>query len=72
LSREKGAARSDQTIEGYRIKDPIVLAPEDEVHKAAATMAAKQIRRLPVIENDKLVGTVSRADVCRAVVSRKR
>jgi predicted transcriptional regulator len=49
-----------------------VLAPEDEVHKAAATMAAKQIRRLPVIENDKLVGTVSRADVCRAVVSRKR
>ena len=26
----------------------------------------------PVIENDKLVGTVTRADVCRAVVSRKR
>jgi len=25
-----------------------------------------------VIENDKLVGMVSRADVCRAVVSRKR
>jgi CBS domain-containing protein len=72
LSREESAAQSDHTIDGYLIKDPIVLSPEDEVHKATATRAAKQIRRLPVIENDKLVGTVSRADVCRAVVSRKR
>jgi CBS domain-containing protein len=27
-----------------------------------------QIRRLPVVENDKLLGTISRADICRAVI----
>jgi CBS domain-containing protein len=71
LFQEKGAALADQVIDPHVIRNPIVLAPDDEVHKAAALMAAKQIRRLPVVEGGKLIGTVSRADVCRAVISRR-
>ena len=72
LFEEKGAALGGQPIDAYVIRNPIVLSPNDEVHKAAGIMAAKQIRRLPVVENGKLVGTVSRADVCRAVLGQTR
>lgn len=43
--------------------------PEDDVLKAAGTMVAKQIRRLPVTDKTgKLVGTISRADVCKGIL----
>ena len=67
LLEEKARALADQPIDGYVIRDPITLSPEDPLQKAAALMTSKQIRRLPVVEGGKLVGTVSRADICRAV-----
>ena len=50
------------------ITDPITMKPTDEAASAASVMAEKQIRRLPVVDERKLVGTVSRADICRAVI----
>lgn len=38
-------------------------SPDMDVHKAADLMADKQIRRLPVVENDKLVGIVAIGDL---------
>jgi CBS domain-containing protein len=67
LLEEKARALADHAIDGYVIRDPITLSPNDPLQKAAALMASKQIRRLPVVEGGKLVGTVSRADICRAV-----
>lgn len=64
---EKGHEMADQPIEKLVIHNPIVLSPQDNVQKAAALMASQNIRRLPVVEHGKLVGTVSRADICRAV-----
>ena len=47
----------------------MVVKPSDEVLRAAGTMVSRQIRRLPVVNSEgKLVGTVSRADVCRGVL----
>jgi CBS domain-containing protein len=65
---DKGSALADKPIEPLVIKDALTFAPQDEVLKAASAMVRKQIRRLPVVEGGKLVGTISRADVCRAVL----
>ena len=42
-----------------------VAAPEDNIINAAEKMAKEQVRRLPVVENGRLVGMVSLADVSR-------
>lgn len=65
---EKGRSLGEYAIAPLVIKNPITLSPTDEVAKAATVMIEKQIRRLPVVESGKLVGTVSRADICRAVI----
>ncbi len=64
----KGRGLSDLPITPLIIEEPIIVDPEDHVARAATVLLNKQIRLLPVIKDGKLVGTVSRADVCRAIV----
>ncbi len=67
---DKGKTLAVQTIDDLVIRSPLVMRPDDKILKAASFMISKQIRRLPVVDAaGKLVGTVSRADVCRAVLS---
>ncbi len=44
---------------------PLTLVPSDRAEDAAAAMAKRQIRRLPVTENGRLVGLVALADLAR-------
>jgi CBS domain-containing protein len=45
------------------------VKPEDTILQAARIMSKKDVRRLPVIdENGKLVGVISRTDILRALV----
>jgi CBS domain-containing protein len=64
----KGHDLASHPIEPLVIKNPIVVSPEDEVAQVATILIQKQIRRLPVVDKDLLVGTVSRSDICRAVI----
>ena len=64
----KGRGLSDLPIAPLVIEEPIIVAPDDHIAKAATVLLNKQIRLLPVIDAGKLVGTISRADVCRAMV----
>ena len=64
----KGDELSSLPVMPLIIKEPIVVSPEDHIAKAATVLLDKQIRLLPVVKDGKLVGTISRADVCRAVV----
>ncbi len=64
----KGRELSDLPITPLVIEEPITVSPEDHVAKAATVLLNRQIRLLPVVKSGKLIGTISRADVCRAIV----
>ena len=47
-------------------RHPLSVAPEDDLRLAAERMARSQVRRLPVVEDGFLVGTVSLGDLARS------
>ena len=53
----------DSAVRDYLSPDPTTVAPDDDARQATEIMAREQIRRLPVVENGKLVGIVSLGDV---------
>ena len=59
---------SGASIDHLVIDQPLVAHPDDHVAKVATLMVERQIRRLPVVSDGHLHGTVSRADICQAVV----
>ncbi|MCM6772607.1 CBS domain-containing protein [Nocardia sp. CDC159] len=44
---------------------PVMVQADDDVAKVCEVMSQHQIRRVPVLENDRLVGIVAQADVAR-------
>lgn len=65
---KKGKHLSDLPILPLVITEPIVLDPRDHVAKATMVMIDLNIRMLPVVKDGKLVGTISRADICQAII----
>ncbi|MGE5575308.1 MAG: cyclic nucleotide-binding/CBS domain-containing protein [Ignavibacteria bacterium] len=52
---------------GMDCSSPLVVIPAGtSVHRAAASMALKHIRRLPVVKNDKFVGIITARDLVEA------
>jgi len=41
----------------------VTISPDDDVNEAAAIMSRNQVRRLPVLQDGKLVGVVSLGDI---------
>lgn len=50
----------------------IDISPEKTVSEAANMMRNHKIKRLPVIENNKLVGIISSTDIIRSIVEMKK
>ena len=56
-----------ETSVGEQSSSPLITVPSGtSVHKAAATMAIKHIKRLPIASKDKLVGIVTARDLVEA------
>ncbi len=51
--------------------DPVKVEPSHDLDEALRLMAQHQVRRLPVVEGDRLVGVLAQADVARATGDRE-
>jgi CBS domain-containing protein len=47
--------------------EAVTIGADDDVDEAIETMTTHKVRRLPVIDGDKLVGMVSQADIARSL-----
>ena len=65
---ERGRVLADRVIDPLVVRDAATVRSTDELARAAIVMIDRGIRRLPVVDDGALVGTLSRADLCRAVI----
>lgn len=57
-----------KNVEGVTAKDVMTVGistaePEMDIHEAAKLMSDKQVRRLPVVDDDRLVGMLALGDI---------
>ena len=69
LFLENGDELSTAPINRIVITKPIAYKSTDELVKVAATMICRQIHMLPVVDGGILVGTISRGNLCNAVLA---
>lgn len=53
-------------VEEVMTKGAITAAPDDSLDSAVETMVRRRVKRLPVVEDGRLVGIVARSDILRA------
>lgn len=58
-----GNNANNQKISDVMTSNPVTGTPDMNVHDAAQIMSKEQIRRLPIVQNDNLVGIVSLGDI---------
>jgi CBS domain-containing protein len=56
---------SKVTVAEVSSENPIVARPEEPLDAALQRMAEEQVRRLPVVQEGRLVGILAQADVAR-------
>ncbi len=54
-------------VKDYMSAPLTVIRPDYELKEAARAMTQLHIRRLPVVENDRLVGIITSSDIVRAI-----
>jgi CBS domain-containing protein len=61
----EGRDPQSTTVREVASTELATVEPEQELSEALQLMAQHQVRRLPVVENDRLVGIVAQADIAR-------
>lgn len=51
------------TVGDVASRNLVTVSPDDDLDRALKLMAENQVRRLPVVEGDKLVGIVAQRDI---------
>jgi CBS domain-containing protein len=63
LGREPLSGRRGRTVAGVMTREVVTLSPDDTIAAARLLFAERGLRVVPVVENDLLVGVVSRSDL---------
>jgi CBS domain-containing protein len=63
----EGRDPQSTTIGDIASSDLVTVQPDTDLQEALDKMSQNQVRRLPVVESDRLVGIVAQADVARAL-----
>ena len=53
------------------VKDVLIVKPADSIDQCMAVMTERQIRHLPVMQGDELLGLISMRDVVNHIISHK-
>jgi CBS domain-containing protein len=61
----KGGDLSSTTVGDIASQNLVTISPEADMREALDLMAENQVRRLPVVDGDRLVGIVAQADIAR-------
>ena len=57
----------NQTVEELMTKNPLTVDPDMHLLRAATIMVRRNFRRIPIVEDGKLVGVLSLGDVHKAI-----
>ncbi|MCX8021988.1 MAG: CBS domain-containing protein [Syntrophorhabdaceae bacterium] len=65
--KEEEVSLKELMVKDVMSRNVITTLPTESVVEVAKIMIEKQINRVPVVENNKVVGIVTRTDIVRAV-----
>lgn len=63
----KSGRLEDLTVADVMITDVIFVSPMESAVTVAKLMVEKHVNRVPIVENDEVVGIVTRGDIIKAV-----
>jgi CBS domain-containing protein len=70
IAAAKGYVRAHgRTARDVMSVNPITATPDEPLHRLTAHMAKKRLRRLPVVQNGRLVGVIARSDLIRQLAN---
>jgi CBS domain-containing protein len=58
----------DTSVREIMTTNPIVVTPDSEVQDCMRLMTDRQVRHLPVLDNDNLIGVISIGDVVKWII----
>jgi CBS domain-containing protein len=61
----EGRDPNSTTVREIASTELVTVSPDDDLDEALNLLARGQLRRLPVVEGDRLVGIVAQADIAR-------
>jgi CBS domain-containing protein len=61
----EGRDPNSTTVGEIASRDLVTVSPDDDLDAALQQLAQNQVRRIPVVEGDRLVGIVAQADIAR-------